>query len=85
MKILASGDLNVELLGRSFAKLDTGTHESLQEAVNFVETIEKRQGDNVACLEEIALYDGWLITDELQRMGNALNGQYLLSLVKDIQ
>ena len=83
MKILASGDLNVELLGRSF--LDTGTHESLQEAVNFVETIEKRQGDNVACLEEIALYDGWLITDELQRMGNALNGQNLLSLVKDIQ
>lgn len=85
MKILASGDLNVELLGRGFARLDTGTHESPQEAAHFVETIEKRQGDKVACLEEIALYNGWLTADELQRMGNALNGQYLISLVKDIQ
>ena len=85
MKILASGELNVELLGRGFAWLDTGTHERLQEAAHFVETIEKRQGDKVACLEEIALCNGWLTADELQRMGNAFNGQYLLSLVKDIQ
>jgi len=84
---LERGDLNVELLGRGFAWLDTGTHESLLEAAHFVETIEKRQGYKVACLEEIAFYNGWLNADDLQRIGQSLNknsyGQYLLSLAKE--
>jgi len=84
---LKRGDLNVELLGRGFAWLDTGTHESLLEAAHFVETIEKRQGYKVACLEEIALYNGWLTTDDLQRISQSLSknsyGQYLLSLAKE--
>lgn len=81
------GDLNVELLGRGFAWLDTGTHESLLEAGLFVETIEKRQGYKIACLEEIAYNNGWLSKDDLRRIGNELSkntyGQYLLDLVKD--
>lgn len=84
---LQRGDLNVELLGRGFAWLDTGTHESLLEAAHFVETIEKRQGYKVACLEEIAFYNGWLTVDDLQRIGQLLSknsyGQYLLSLAKE--
>jgi len=84
---LERGDLKVELLGRGFAWLDTGTHESLLEAAHFVETIEKRQGYKVACLEEIAFYNGWLTADDLQRVGLSLRknsyGQYLLSLVKE--
>ena len=84
---LERGDLNVELLGRGFAWLDTGTHESLLEAGLFVETIEKRQGYKIACLEEIAFNNGWLSADDLQRIGNSLRknsyGQYLLSLVKE--
>lgn len=78
------GDLNVELLGRGFAWLDTGTHESLLEAGLFVETIEKRQGYKIACLEEIAFNNGWLEKEELVRIGTSLNknsyGQYLLQL-----
>lgn len=85
---LKRGALNVELLGRGFAWLDTGTHESLLEAAHFVETIEKRQGYKVACLEEIAFNNDWLAAEALQRIGKALSknsyGQYLLSLVKDI-
>lgn len=60
---LERGELNVELLGRGFAWLDTGTHDSLIEAGTFVQTVEKRQGFKVACLEEIAWRNGWL-TDE---------------------
>lgn len=79
------GDLNVELLGRGFAWLDTGTHESLLEAGLFVETIEKRQGYKIACLEEIAFNNGWLNGEDLQRIGQSLSknsyGQYLLSLL----
>ncbi len=79
------GDLSVELLGRGFAWLDTGTHESLLEAGMFVETIEKRQGYKIACLEEIAYNNGWLTKQDLQRIGEKLNknsyGQYLLELV----
>lgn len=80
------GDLNVELLGRGFAWLDTGTHESLLEAGLFVETIEKRQGYKIACLEEIAYNNGWLTKEDLQQTGNQLSknsyGQYLLDLIK---
>lgn len=81
---LERGDLNVELLGRGFAWLDTGTHESLLEAGMFVETIEKRQGYKIACLEEIAYYNSWLTKQDLQRIGIQLSknsyGQYLISL-----
>ena len=79
------GDLNVELLGRGFAWLDTGTHESLLEAAQFVETIEKRQGYKVACLEEIALNNGWLTKQQVAEIGHSMSknayGQYLISLV----
>ena len=83
---LERGDLNVELLGRGFAWLDTGTHESLLQASQFVETIESRQGYKIACLEEIAYNNGWLSADDLRRTGQALNknsyGQYLLALLQ---
>ena len=73
------------MLGRGFAWLDTGTHESLLEAGMFVETVEKRQGFKIACLEEIAFNNGWLTVQDLQRTGQELSknsyGQYLLSLV----
>lgn len=78
------GDLSVELLGRGFAWLDTGTHESLIEAGMFVETVEKRQGFKIACLEEVAYNNGWLNKDDLKCIGTELSknsyGQYLLSL-----
>ena len=81
---LARGDLNVELLGRGFAWLDTGTHDSLLEAAHFVETIEKRQGYKIACLEEIAFNNGWLNEEQIRYAGNKLRqndyGQYLLDL-----
>ena len=80
------GDLSVELLGRGFAWLDTGTHESLLEAAQFVETIEKRQGYKVACLEEIALNNGWLSKQQVLEAGQSMSknayGQYLLDLAK---
>lgn len=86
---LDRGDLNVELLGRGFAWLDTGTHESLLEAGHFVETIEKRQGYKIACLEEIAFNNGWLGVDDLRRIGQSLcksgYGEYLLSLIEKPQ
>lgn len=82
------GDLNVELLGRGFAWLDTGTHESLIEAGMFVETVEKRQGFKIACLEEIAYNNGWLNKDDLKRIGNELSknsyGQYLLHIMGEL-
>ncbi|PHS64402.1 MAG: glucose-1-phosphate thymidylyltransferase [Thalassobium sp.] len=81
---LEKGDLNVELLGRGFAWLDTGTHESLLEAAQFVETLEKRQGYKVACLEEIAFNHGWLSAERLVELAQPMKknsyGQYLLSL-----
>jgi glucose-1-phosphate thymidylyltransferase len=80
------GDLNVELLGRGFAWLDTGTHESLLEAAMFVETIEKRQGYKIACLEEIAWNNGWLSNEQVMQTAKALSknsyGQYLADLIK---
>lgn len=79
-------ELNVEVLGRGFAWLDTGTHESLLEAAQFVETIEKRQGYKVACLEEIAYNNGWLSKEQVQLAGELMNknsyGQYLLAVAK---
>jgi glucose-1-phosphate thymidylyltransferase len=80
------GDLNVELLGRGFAWLDTGTYESLLEAAMFVETIEKRQGYKIACLEEIAWNNGWLSNEQIMQTAKALSknsyGQYLADLIK---
>ena len=79
------GDLNVELLGRGFAWLDTGTHDSLLEAGHFVQTIEHRQGLKVACLEEIAYMQDWLSKDELLEQAEKLKktgyGQYLFDVV----
>lgn len=84
---LERGDLNVELLGRGFAWLDTGTHESLLEAAQFVETIEKRQGYKVACIEEIAFNNGWLTAEQILGVGQSMSkndyGQYLISLVSE--
>lgn len=81
------GDLSVELLGRGFAWLDTGTHESLLEAAQFVETIEKRQGYKVACLEEIALNNGWLTRQQVSDIGRSMSknsyGQYLIDLTEE--
>ena len=79
------GDLNVEILGRGFAWLDTGTHESLLEAAQFVETIERRQGYKIACLEEIAWRNGWMSTDEVLAAADRLSkndyGSYLRAVV----
>lgn len=84
---LERGELQVELLGRGFAWFDTGTHDSLLEAGQFVATIEKRQGYKIACLEEIAWYNGWLDDDALRRLGERLAcsdyGRYLLALLED--
>ncbi|TBW39367.1 glucose-1-phosphate thymidylyltransferase [Azotobacter chroococcum] len=82
---LQRGDLHVSLLGRGFAWLDTGTHDSLMEASHFVQTIEARQGLKVACLEEIAFNQGWLSAEQLGRQADALSktgyGQYLKRLL----
>lgn len=84
---LERGQLDVELLGRGFAWLDSGTHESLLEASNFVETIEARQGFKIACLEEIAWRNGWLNNDAVLKTANLMAknsyGQYLKELLKD--
>ena len=84
---LERGDLKVELLGRGFAWLDTGTHESLLEAAHFVETVQNRQGYKVACLEEIAFNNGWLTKEQVLEIGQSMSkndyGQYLMSLVED--
>ena len=84
---LNEGDLKVQLLGRGFAWLDTGTHDSLAEASTFIEVIEKRQGLKVACLESIAYERGWISDDDLLRIAQPLAknqyGQYLLNLIKE--
>jgi len=84
---LKDGSLHVELLGRGFAWLDTGTHESLHEASSFVQTIENVQGLKIACLEEIAWRNGWLSAEQVRNLGLSMKknvyGQYLISLVTD--
>lgn len=85
-RYLEQGTLSVELLGRGFAWLDTGTHDSLIEASTFVQTVEKRQGFKIACLEEIAWRNGWLDDDGVKRAAKRLcktsYGHYLLELLR---
>ena len=81
-------ELKVQTLGRGFAWLDTGTHDSLSEASTFVEVIEKRQGLKVACLEGIALRKGWITADKMRDLAQPMlknqYGQYLLKVVKEL-
>ena len=85
-EFLKDGELKVQLLGRGFAWLDTGTHDSLSEASTFVEVIEKRQGLKIACLEEIAYHNGWITTETVTQLAQPMiknqYGQYLLNLTK---
>ena len=82
---LKQGDLKVQLFGRGFAWLDTGTHESLAQASNFVEVLEKRQGLKISCLEEIAWRNGWITNERMleiaETMKNNEYGQYLIGLL----
>jgi glucose-1-phosphate thymidylyltransferase len=84
---LKSGELRVEVLGRGFAWLDTGTHESLLEASTFIETIEKRQGLKIACIEEIAFRLGFIDAGQLRRLAEPMRkngyGQYLLKILSE--
>ena len=84
---LEQGQLNVKTMGRGYAWLDTGTHESMLEASQFIHTIEKRQGLKVACLEEIAWRNGWINDAQFEQLAQQLlksaYGQYLFNLLKD--
>ncbi|AWI54462.1 glucose-1-phosphate thymidylyltransferase [Aquabacterium olei] len=86
-RYLAQGQLNVEIMGRGYAWLDTGTHDSLMEAGQFIATLEKRQGLKVACLEEIAYRSGWISAADLERMAQPMlkngYGQYLLKVLNE--
>ena len=86
-KFLEDKELKVKLLGRGFAWLDTGTHDSLSDASIFVEVIEKRQGLKVACLEAIAYRKGWITKEKVKKIAEAMKknqyGKYLLSLIKE--
>ena len=83
-RFLADGELKMEVLGRGFAWLDTGTHDSLSEASTFIEVIEKRQGLKIACLEEIAFSNKWITREKLLQLAEPMKkngyGQYLISL-----
>ena len=85
-RYLEQGQLNVEIMGRGYAWLDTGTHDSLLEAASFIATLQKRQGLQVACPEEIAYRQGWINAEQLAALADPLKkngyGQYLLSLLK---
>lgn len=84
-RFLEDGQLKVQTLGRGFAWLDTGTHDSLSEASTFIEVIEKRQGLKIACLEEIAFRNGWITADQVRELAQPMSrnqyGQYLLNLL----
>lgn len=88
-KFLEHKELKVKLLGRGFAWLDTGTHDSLSEASTFVEVIEKRQGLKIACLEGIALRQGWITADKMRQMAKPMQknlyGQYLINVIKELE
>ena len=85
---LADGELKVQTLGRGFAWLDTGTHDSLSEASTFIEVIEKRQGLKIACLEGIAYRQGWITADKMRELAQPMiknqYGQYLLRVVDEL-
>lgn len=85
-EFLKDGELNVQLMGRGFAWLDTGTHDSLSEASTFIEVIEKRQGLKIACLESIGYEQGWLTADDIRRIAKPMEknhyGQYLLKMIE---
>lgn len=86
-KFLEDGELKLQQLGRGFAWLDTGTHDSLSEASNFVEVIEKRQGLKVACLEDIAYHNKWITKEKLREVAEPMlknqYGQYLLKIINE--
>jgi glucose-1-phosphate thymidylyltransferase len=86
-RYLAQGQLQVEIMGRGYAWLDTGTHDSLLDASQLIATLEKRQGLKVACPEEIAYRAGWIGAEQLQRLAQPMlkngYGQYLLKLLQD--
>lgn len=86
---LGDGELKVQTLGRGFAWLDTGTHDSLTEATNYIETIEKRQGLKVACLEGIALRKGWITPDKMREIARPMlknqYGQYLMRIADEYE
>jgi glucose-1-phosphate thymidylyltransferase len=86
---LRRGDLRVELLGRGYAWLDTGTHEALQQAASYVQAIQERQGLKIACLEEIAYRQGYITKDQLQSLADDLTqndyGQYLMEIANDAE
>ena len=88
-EFLKDGELKVQTLGRGFAWLDTGTHDSLTEATNYIETIEKRQGLKVACLEGIALRKGWITTDKMRELAKPMlknqYGQYLVKMAEEFE
>ena len=87
-EFLKSGELKVQTLGRGFAWLDTGTHDSLSEASTFIEVIEKRQGLKVACLEGIALRKGWITAEKMRELARPMQknqyGQYLLQVIEEL-
>ena len=88
-RFLEDGELKVQTLGRGFAWLDTGTHDSLSEASTFIEVIEKRQGLKVACLEGIAFRQGWITADKMRELAQPMlknqYGQYLLQVVDEVE
>lgn len=88
-QFLEDKELKVQLLGRGFAWLDTGTHDSLSEASTFIEVIEKRQGLKVACLEGIALRQGWITADKMRELAQPMlknqYGQYLLKVIQELE
>ena len=88
-EFLKDGELKVQTLGRGFAWLDTGTHDSLSEASTFIEVIEKRQGLKVACLEGIAYRKGWITAERMRELAQPMIknqfGQYLLQVIEEVE